>query len=440
MDLLDRFRTHLATLGHPPGRAVVAVSGGPDSVALLDLLVRSTEHHHLELVVAHFDHGIHPDSAAIATRVGALARDRGLAFESGRVELGPHAGETVAREARYRFLESVRVKVDAAAIFLAHHAGDQAETVLMRVLSGSGPAGLAGMDGVNGALVRPLLPFTRGELAQYVRNRSLPVWIDPANADDRHQRAWLRTQILPLIRERISGVDSSLIRVARQSRRDRSAWNAVLDLIPGLDLKRELDGISVAGAPLRGLDSKLVESLLLAVARRVGCPLGPVRAQRVWSLIERGVSGSEVALSGGWRGELSFGRLRLVRPSGCGASGVWSIGGEQGEVVWGLWRLRWSRQGAPGQQDRVGLTAWFAAESLTVRAWEAGEKVRPLAGSGRRLVVRCFQDAKVPRSRRIGWPVVVGGEEVVWVPGVCRSDALVPPSGSEALRVDAELV
>lgn len=440
MDLLERFRSHLAAIRCPAGSALVAVSGGPDSVALLDLLVRTREVHSLHLTVAHFDHGIHPDSAAVSQRVAELAAGMGLAFEGGRDALGPDAGETVAREARYRFLESLRLRLNASAVFLGHHADDQAETVLMRVLMGSGPAGLAGMETVSGTLVRPLLPFRRIELTQYVRSRSLPVWVDPANADGRHHRVWIRTELLPELRARLPAIESSLLRVAAQARGDRLAWNALLDAMPGLDVKQELNGISVAAARLRELDSTLAEAILLAMARRVACAIGPVRARRVLGLLGRGGSGGVMPLSNGWKAELSFGRLCLLQSIAATPPQVWSIRGEQGEGLWGPWRLRWSRQDAPSRQERDGLSAWFAADSLLVRGWEAGQKVRPLAGSGRRLIVRCFQDARVPRSRRGTWPVVVGGEEVVWVPGVCRSDALVPSSGSEALRVDAELV
>jgi tRNA(Ile)-lysidine synthase len=441
MDLLGQFRRRLAALPLPTGPGLIAVSGGPDSVALLDLLVRSRDEHGLHLAVAHFDHGIHPDSAGVAQRVGELAAGMGLAFHCGRGALGSEAAETAAREARYDFLESLRLELGAGAVFLGHHADDQVETVLMRVLAGSGPAGLAAMEAVSGPLIRPLLPFRRVELAQYVRARSLPVWVDPANADSRHQRAWIRTELLPRLRSRVPAIESSLLRVADQARGDRQAWNALLDVIPGLDVKQDFNGISVAGARVRQLDSSLAEALLLALARRVGCPLGPVRARRVLGLLNGTRSGSFLPLSRGWRAELSFGRLSLVKPSAAATPPpVWSIRGEQGEGSWGPWRLRWSRQDAPSRQERGGLTAWFAADSLLVRGWEAGQRVRPLAGSGRRLVVRCFQDARVPRSRRATWPVVVGGEEVVWVPGVCRSDALVPSSGTEALRVDAELV
>jgi tRNA(Ile)-lysidine synthase len=439
MDVLESFRLHLATLSLPAGRALVAVSGGPDSVALLDLLCQTGDLHRLELTVAHFDHGIHPRSGVVAERVGDLAGRLGLEFECGRGNLGPDATETAARDARYAYLESLRLHKGAVAVFLGHHADDQAETVLMRVLAGSGPAGLAAMDAVRGHLIRPLLRFTRSDLARYVHDRSLPVWTDPANEDTRHQRAWLRSEVVPLLGARIPSLTSSLNRVARQAKHDRLAWNAVLDAIPGLDVRRERDGISVAGDYLRGYDSRLGEALILALARRVGCSLGPIQAARVLAMLGRGMSGTHVPLPRGWRAEVAFGRLHLVESS-FPEEHAWTIRGDRGEGVWGSWRLTWTRGPAPEGQERVGLTAWFTPGILTVRGWEAGEKVRPLAGIGRRLVVRCFQDARVPRSRRQTWPILAGAEEVVWIPGVCRSDALLPPRGTEALRVDAELV
>ena len=84
------------------------------------------------------------------------------------------------------------------------------------------------------------------------------------------------------------------------------------------------------------------------------------------------------------------------------------------------------------------MSAWFSSDPLTVRAWSAGEKLKPLGGTGRRLVVRCFQEVRVPRSRRVSWPVLAQNQEIIWIPGVCRSDALLPARGTEALRVDAE--
>jgi tRNA(Ile)-lysidine synthase len=438
MSLLDDFRGHLPTLHLPVGRALVAVSGGPDSVALLDLLHRTRDLHQLELVVAHFDHGIHPASARVAAGVRALAASYRLAAEEGRGSLGPAAGETRARVARYAWLEGVRLRLGAAFVLTAHHADDQVETILMRALRGSGTAGLAGMAARRGTLIRPLLPFRREAVVRYVRAEGLPVWSDPANENTRHLRAWVRGDVLPLLRARLPTVDAALLAVGRQAARDRAAWNAVLELLPGLEFRLERDGFSVAGRVLSGYDSALGETVLMTAARRVGCRLGPVRAARVLRLAARGASGAAVPLGEGWAAEIAFGRLVVGRTDAAGAPTAWVLQSAQGEGWWGRWRLRWSRELAPERQERGGFTAWFAPAPLVVRAWAAGERLRPLGGRGRRLLVRCFQDARVPRSRRARWPALAGPDGVVWIPGVCRSDALLPDTGTEAVRVDAE--
>jgi tRNA(Ile)-lysidine synthase len=438
MDLLTEFRAHLATLDLTPGRALVAVSGGPDSLALLDLLLRSTDVHHFDLIVAHVDHGIHPESGAVAARVAAYASEHGLGCETVSLGLGATARETGARVARYASLARMRERLGATAVLTAHHADDQVETVLMRLLRGSGPAGLAGMRPVSRWLVRPLLPFRRRALLEYVRARSLPVWIDPANSDVAHLRSWIRVEALPFLRRRLPEVDRNLLQTAAQAGRDRQAWDALLDALKELDLRSDADGFSVAGVPLGGYDSALAESLLIALARRAGCTLGTGRVSMVRALLARGESGTEVPLGAGWRAQLDFGRLRISRGAATAEDLPWKLQGTSGHGTWGRWRLRWRPDPAPERQERAAFVAWFTPDPLEVRGWSPGDRVRPLAGSGRRLVARCFQDAKVSRSRRETWPVIAGAGVVVWVPGVCRSDALLPTEGVDAVRVDAE--
>jgi tRNA(Ile)-lysidine synthase len=437
MTLIERFRSHLAGLGLDPGRALVAVSGGPDSVVLLDLLVRTRDLHGLELIVVHVDHGIHPDSALVAARVRELAQAYGLPFESGRLQLGSDVGETVARRERYAGLQAIRLRVGAQYILTAHHADDQVETVVMRVFEGSGPAGLAAISPVSGCLVRPLLPFRRSQLQRHLDDTGLQSWLDPGNADSRHLRSWIRSEILPLVRARLPQVDANLERVANQAARDRAAWDAVLDALPGLDLRVEPEAISVAASALAGYDSALAEVVVLATARRIGCRLGPSRVGRIFTLLKSGASGARVPLGARWTAELTFGRLRIAADESAAAD-AWALEGGRGERVWGRWRFRWELVTAPEQQDRIGLSAWFTPEPLTVRSWLPGERLKPLGGIGRRLIVRCFQEVRVPRSRRGSWPVLAQNDDVIWIPGVCRSDARVPARGTEALRVDAE--
>ena len=438
MSLLEEFGAHLLELRLPPARALVAVSGGPDSVVLLHLLVATRERHGLELVVAHFDHGIHPASATVASAVRALAARYGLPYQEGRGALGAGAGETAARAARYAWLEATRFQLGADLVITAHHADDQVETVLMRVLKGSGPAGLAGMADRRGVLVRPLLPFRRGAILRYLRAEGLAAWGDPANQDPRHLRSWLRGDVLPTLRARLPRVDDGLLRLSRQAARGRAAWNAVLDLLPGLDFRLEHAGFSVAARSLSGYDSALAETVLMSAARRAGCRLGPTRTGRVLRLVSRGVSGTSVPLGEGWTAELAFDRLVVARGEPDAGLPTWTLQGAEGQGEWGRWRVRWAREPAPERQERAALAAWFAPAPLVIRTWSAGERLRPLGGTGRRLLVRCFQDARVPRSRRARWPVLAGPGGVVWIPGVSRSDALLPEPGTEAVRVDAE--
>src|SRR2546430_15232918 len=162
--LLDRFSDHLqrARLLAQPGTAIVAVSGGTDSVALLDLLQAVAAERGLALVVAHADHGIQEASGDVGKGVGGLAARYGLPFELGELNLGPNAAETVARRARYAWLREVQRRRAARYLVTAHHQDDQVETVLLRVLRGSAPAGLAGIPALaRGGVVRPLLAFTR---------------------------------------------------------------------------------------------------------------------------------------------------------------------------------------------------------------------------------------------------------------------------------------
>ncbi|HEV8123707.1 MAG TPA: tRNA lysidine(34) synthetase TilS [Gemmatimonadales bacterium] len=444
--LLRRFEEHLQSLAPPRGaRVLVAVSGGPDSVALLDLLVAGGAAHQWELVVAHVDHGIHSESDRIARMVESLAASYGLEFQNRRLQLGPGTSETDARAARYAALEAMRIEQHGDWIVTAHHADDQAETVLLRVLGGTGPAGLAAMAAVQGSIVRPLLPFRREELARYRLDRNLQAWEDPANRDPRHLRSWARGSLLPIIREKLPDVDAQLLRVSRQAGFERIAWDRVLEVIPELGWRPEPGGGSVAAACLAAYDSTLGNALLRAAARRAGLTLGIARAQRAIEFLAQAQSGSRMELGGGWTLEVEFGRARLrgvktAEPLVESLGSALMVVGPLGEANFGRWALRWRPEPAPDQQARDGLAAWFIPGALQVRPWQAGDNIRPLKGRGSRLVVKCFQEAKVARADRSTWPVVLDSAgQVIWVPGVCRSENLVPQPGAQALRVDAQI-
>jgi tRNA(Ile)-lysidine synthase len=446
--LPSRLARHIARtrLFDAPGRAVVAVSGGADSVALLDLLHELAPTLGLTLVVAHADHGIASDSGAVGRSVRALAERYGLPFELGQLRLGPAATETVARAARYAWLREVQRRHGARYLVTAHQQDDQIETILLRLLRGSAPAGLAGIaaragGGGGGGLVRPLLPFTKRELAAHVAARGLPVHDDPANRDPRHLRSWVRTVLLPLLAERLgTRVGSDLRRTGRAAALERRAWDRALQHLPGLELHVETRGFDVARAGLARYDDSLSVALLRAAARRAGLVLGVRRAQRLVDLARR-PSGRRLSLGGEWWAEVVFDRVRVSRAGAREVEKdleVVEVGEEkqQGRAEFGAFHVEWSPDAAPERLSRGDWTTWIAGGDWQVRPLRPGDRVVPLGGVGRRQVRRMLMEAQVPRGDRVGYPVVARGETILWVPGICRSAAELPRPGTRAVRVD----
>ena len=181
-----------------PGLYVVAVSGGVDSMVLLDILRQKPR---LELVVAHFDHGIRADSAEDLKLVRRIAKLYGLPFVSGKGNLGPGASEALAREARYTFLRRVQEEQGARAIITAHHQDDMLETAIMNLLRGTGRRGLSSLRTREG-IIRPMLDWTKKEVHAYAEEHDI-VWNeDSTNADERYLRNYIRNNILSRFGER----------------------------------------------------------------------------------------------------------------------------------------------------------------------------------------------------------------------------------------------
>ena len=173
---------------------VVAVSGGVDSVVLLDMLIRSQRPG--RLVVAHFDHGMRPESVEEAAFVAALARHHGLKFVAGQGHLPASAGEAEARRLRYAFLEKVRDQNAAAGLVLGHHQDDFLETAIINFHRGSHRRGLVSLKSTAGRL-RPLLNLSKQEILAYARRHKLQWREDSSNADTSYLRNYVRWQIMP---------------------------------------------------------------------------------------------------------------------------------------------------------------------------------------------------------------------------------------------------
>jgi tRNA(Ile)-lysidine synthase len=266
---------------------------------------------------------------------------------------------------------------------------------------------------------------------------------DPANLEPEHDRSWLRHAVLPVLRARFPDVDRRLGAAQRQAALERAAWSALIDRDPELDIQPAAGGVEVARAPLGRYDKALSVVLLRALARDAGLRLGLRRAERLLDFARTAPSGRALDLGDHWTAETVFDRLRIVgaaasRPAG--PAGVVAVGqGDRGEARWRGWCITWRRERA-GRTRRLSRGTWVTPGPLAVRAIAPGERVHPMGGTGRRPVRRLLMEARVARRERAAYPVVVREAAVIWIPGVCRSDAALPSPGEPALRLDARRI
>lgn len=280
----------------PP--VVVACSGGPDSVALLVLAADAG----LEPVAVHVDHGLRPGSEHEFAMVRAAAEALGVRARSERVVVGEGPNlEARARDARYAALQLARDEIGASAILVAHTADDQAETVLLNVMRGSATAGLAGMPGRRGAVVRPLLHLRRAEVRAVVADRGFTTVDDETNRDPRFRRAWVRHELLPMLGR---GADRDLVPVLARQADLLRAESELLD---------ELADALLTEAGVSTPSTRVLRQAPVALARRalrqwLGAP--PPSAgeiERVMGVVQGRAVAAELA--GGRRVRRSHGRL-----------------------------------------------------------------------------------------------------------------------------------
>ncbi len=272
-------RTCLSDLD-PGAHVLVACSGGADSTSLVDAAVFEGERAGWLVGALIVDHGLQPDSAATADRVGAACTQLGCdPVQVVRVRVGAHGGpEAGARQARYAAMEDVAAARHAT-VLLGHTLDDQAETVVLGLSRGSGTRSLSGMAPVTGRFRRPLLGVRREQTRAACTARGLSVWDDPHNDDPRFSRVRVRNQVLPVMEDALGpGVAEALARTATAARADADALDALA--VGALESATRPDGC-LEVAPLSTLPTAVRRRVLRSAALRAGCPAGDLFAVHV---------------------------------------------------------------------------------------------------------------------------------------------------------------
>ncbi|MEM7050185.1 MAG: tRNA lysidine(34) synthetase TilS [Acidobacteriota bacterium] len=423
---------------------VVAFSGGVDSLALL-LVARDVAG--VRLVAAHLDHGLVAGSAERARRARRLAEELGVEWVAERraVALGDSGAEAAARRVRYEFLVEVARRLGSRAVLTGHHLEDQAETVALRLLQGSGLEGLAAMaterelaPGV--LLLRPLLDRSRAQLGALVAAHGLRPIEDPSNRDLQLERNFVRHRLLPHLQARQRedpradppphNLRDRLVGVSLAARRVRSRLDAVLARDAPLD-----DDGTLALADLEALPPGLRPFALARLHRAAGRPYPPSRraqGELTRQLDRRRARPVSCDCGDGWRWRQRGERLAVQRPEPKTARFTYTLtapGEVEIDELGARFRLTrgtvesWMFQGAP---NRAGLALPIEpGDIVTVRNRRSGDRLQPLGSSGRRKLKDLLIDRQVPRHDRDRIPLLCLGEDsrqIAWVPGVTMDD------------------
>ncbi|HET7338568.1 MAG TPA: tRNA lysidine(34) synthetase TilS [Candidatus Dormibacteraeota bacterium] len=372
-----------------PGRVVVAVSGGPDSVALLVTLHESGA----DIVAAHYDHALRAGSQIAAQQVAALCAGLGIRLITERRDEPVPKGslQAGARQLRYAFLDRARAEARADLIATAHTADDLVEGIVLHLMRGCGLAGFRGMPARRGRYVRPFLHVWRTDVRRFLEERGLVAYEDPSNSDTRFARVRVRSQILPALERDRPGITRrfhAAALVAARLQDDAESTPTEIESLKRL--------YAEAGGRQPGLSRRHLESMV--------------------KLARGGRGGRGVDLPGALRFRIVGGRMEIVA--------------SQPAVERPTLEVR----GCPGCGDsqaahlRDGLNV-----SLGFR--RPGLRMRPQGARGTRKLQDIFVDARVPREDRDAWPLVFAGDRLAWVPGVALDADLAARPGEPGLHI-----
>ncbi|MEN6440859.1 MAG: tRNA lysidine(34) synthetase TilS [Syntrophobacter sp.] len=442
---------------------LAAVSGGPDSVALLDIFSRLKDNLGISRIsIAHFDHRLRGgESDADREFVERLASRYGYEFRDGSADVRDFSREKrvslemAARECRHSFLKKAAEAAGAHKTALGHTAEDQAEEVLLRLCRGVGPAGLRAMlPETTEGIIRPLLFARREEVLEYLRGRGLAYREDSSNFEPFCQRNSLRLRVFPILREVFHpGVAATIARYAELARDEESWWDhQVRESWESCAVVSE-DGAALELQILRGLHPALVRRLLRHGIEKIRGNLSAIQAVHLEPLFDmafREMPGKSIRLPGGIEAVQTGGKL-LIRgladpmflargnahlssrgrtagfDSRSGGADVERKMGVQvpapghyrlGDLVFEI-----AVTGGPGRAvaPSGGEEAFMDADKvkwpLLIRFWEPGDRFVPLGMKGSKKLQDFFTDAKVPRARRWRVPILCDSDKICWIAG-----------------------
>src|SRR5713226_6378318 len=464
MGLEEKVRQTIRKYGLLSGgdKVLVAVSGGPDSVALLHLLCALREELSLHLEVAHLQHGIRGEEARQdALFVANLAKSLALPFHLKEVNLPGLKSERskgnleqMGREERYRFFAAVAAEHSISKVATGHTRDDQVETFLMWLLRGSGRNGLGGMPPTRRLtareaskqifLIRPLIEISRNEIIDYLTLRGLSHRTDQTNLDSHPLRNWIRLHLLPQLRDRIdSNLDERLAHLTDLLREEES----ILENLGREHVEAIIKGQTLMLDPLLR-ESKAMQRRLLRLWLET--ILGDLRTigfdhiEEALRFVAEGPPQGRLSIPRKWELVKEYGTVRLEKRRRLQQPFCYSYTLQHDAELTiseaGLKLLSSRGSFSSDVLPENDLEAVFDADSLpgtlTVRNFRNGDRFQPLGMRGHKKVKDLFIEKKIPLSVRRTLPLLSAGNEILWIPGYGRSEiAKLGPGTKEILKI-----
>ena len=451
MDLIEKFKATIKKyeMLSKGEKILVALSAGPDSVALLDLLHRLSADFSLNLVVAHYHHQLRGRAADLDEKLAReTAKKYHLVFLAGAAAPGWHkkirgSMEETARKMRYEFLLSSADKIKADRIAIGHNANDLAESFFINLLRGSGLLGLAGMPPKRDNIIRPLIETTRDEIMDYLHDRGLPFRIDKSNLDKKILRNRIRAELIPMLKTYNPKIVEALVRTGELLREDEFFMESKSrEAFSKLARKNETR-VSFSAKQFSAQPKAIRRRLVRHAIELLKKDLRRIESEHLFELermIDSNAASFELDLPAGIRIRKSYDQLFLENAFASKTSGfepillkppltktVFISPQYEIEVEFLPSEFKEFKQDQKKRDKRESIfesgddrdfcSLDDFSGKLLLRPPKPGDRLQPLGMKGHRKLKEIFVDLEIPREQRAFYPVLASEKELLWVPG-----------------------